>query len=196
MGTTIPANPDAAPLLPDNVIGVARSQRAWKGVKLDVAGYRCQGEGVHLLPHREQARLTIAATMAQLFAAPRSADAKAGGLAPWRLRRVIDYMEAHFPHRIESSTMAGLVDLSQAHFSRALKASTGRAPCQWQIDARIRHAQQLLPASDASLGQIAQIAGCADTVHFGRTFRKMAGMAPGAWRSARKRSAGAEARME
>ena len=93
----------------------------------------------------------------------------------------------HLPHRIELETLAGLVNLSQAHFSRAFKISTGLAPYQWQLDARIRRAQQLLSASDATLGEIAHAMGFADPVHFGRTFRKMIGASPGAWRSEHKR---------
>lgn len=116
-----------------------------------------------------------------------SAPPRPGGLAPWQLRRVTDYMETHFPDRIELATLAAQIKLSQAHFSRAFKASTGLAPYQWQLTARIRHAQCLLAASDASLGEIAQATGFADPVHFGRTFRKLVGVAPGAWRCARKR---------
>lgn len=45
--------------LPDNVIGMTRSRRAWTGVEFEVTGYQCEGEGIHLLPHRDRARLTV-----------------------------------------------------------------------------------------------------------------------------------------
>ena len=128
-----------------------------------------------------------AAIVSQLFVAPQASQSPNGMLAPWQLRRVIDYMETHLPRRVELETLAGLVDLSQAHFSRAFKASTGLAPYQWQLDARIRRAQLSLLHSDVSLSQVAQATGFADTVHFGRTFRKLAGVTPGVWRSERKR---------
>ena len=70
------------------------------------------------------------------------ADGK--GLAPWQLRRVIEYLDAHLPERVELAQLADLAGLSQAHFSRAFKASTGMAPYRWQLDARIRRAQALL----------------------------------------------------
>jgi AraC-like DNA-binding protein len=127
------------------------------------------------------------AIASQLFVAPQAAMPCAGVLAPWQLRRVVDYMESCLPQRVELEVLARLVNLSQAHFSRAFKASTGLAPYQWQLDARIRRAQQSLVNSDASLSEVADATGFADTVHFGRTFRKLAGVTPAVWRRDRKR---------
>lgn len=129
----------------------------------------------------------IAAVSAHVLAAPHCAPGPGGGLAPWQLRRVIDHMEAQFPQRIELATLAARINLSQAHFSRAFKASTGMAPYQWQLNARIRRGQTMLSGSDATLADIAHATGFADPVHFGRMFRKHVGVSPGAWRSERKR---------
>ena len=128
-----------------------------------------------------------AAIMARLLADPAQADpaqlaADGSGLPPWKLRRIIDYLEAHLPERVELADLAALAGLSQSHFSRAFKASTGMAPYRWQLDARIRRAQALLLDPGASLDQVAEATGFADAVHFGRTFRKLTGAAPGAWR--------------
>lgn len=129
----------------------------------------------------------ITAVSSQLFAPPLATPFKTGGLAPWQLRRVTDYMEANFPYRIELETLAAQVNLSQAHFSRAFKTSTGLAPYQWQLAARIRRAQAMLVNSDSSLTEVAHATGFADTVHFGRTFRNLVGAPPGVWRSDSKR---------
>lgn len=158
------------------------NDRIWNLVKLLSEAVHNPDPSMHLYGDG-----IITAVSSQLFAAPRITEFKTGGLAPWQLRRVIDYMEANLPHRVELETLAALVNLSQAHFSRAFKISTGLAPYQWQLDARIRRAQQLLSASEASLGEVAHATGFADPVHFGRTFRKMTGLAPGAWRTEHKR---------
>jgi AraC family transcriptional regulator len=107
-------------------------------------------------------------------------------LAPWRLRRVIDYMEAHLPDRVDLAQLAKMVGLSTSHFSRAFKASTGMAPYQWQLNARIRRAQIQLINTDASLEQVAEANGFADAVHFGRRFRQLIGAAPATWRRVHK----------
>jgi AraC family transcriptional regulator len=128
--------------------------------------------------------IAIAARLFALSNKPSSEER--GGLAPWRLRRVIEYLEAHIPERIDLPALASLSGLSSAHFSRAFKVSTGLSPYQWQLDARIRRAQVQLIDTDASLDQVAEATGFADAVHFGRTFRKITGMAPAAWRRERK----------
>jgi AraC family transcriptional regulator len=109
------------------------------------------------------------------------------GLARWQLRRVIEFLTDALPDRVELSELAALTGLSESHFSKAFKASTGLAPYRWQLDARIRRAQELLCDTDASLEHVAQATGFADAVHFGRTFRKFVGTSPAAWRLDRKR---------
>lgn len=108
------------------------------------------------------------------------------GLAPWRLRRVIDFLQAHFPERISLQQLSELTGLSASHFSKAFKQSTGMAPYQWQLNARIKKAQTVLLKSDESLDEIASKVGFADGVHFGRTFRKLTGETPATWRKKRK----------
>ena len=131
-----------------------------------------------------------AAIMARLLADPAQAGSTqsatdSSGLAPWKLRRVVDYLEARLPERVELADLAALAGLSQSHFSRAFKASTSMAPYRWQLDARIRRAQALLIDPRVSLDQVAEATGFADAVHFGRTFRKLTGTTPAAWRSDR-----------
>lgn len=127
-----------------------------------------------------------AAITARLFALPPEPGADEKGLAQWQLRRVVEYLDAHLPKRVDLAQLAALAGLSQSHFSRAFKASTGMAPYRWQLDARIRRAQALLIDTRASLDQVAEATGFADAVHFGRTFRKLTGATPAAWRYDRK----------
>ena len=127
-----------------------------------------------------------AAIAARLFAGPLVSGADSKGLAPWQLRRVVEYLDRRLPQRIDLAQLADLAGLSQAHFSRAFKASTGMAPYRWQLDARVRRAQALLIDTSASLDQVAEATGFADAVHFGRTFRKFTGATPAVWRRDRK----------
>ena len=127
-----------------------------------------------------------AAITARLFAEPPELGADAKGLPSSQLQRVVEYLDAHLPKRVDLPHLAALAGLSQSHFSRAFKASTGMAPYRWQLDARIRRAQPLLIDTRASLDQVAEATGFADAVHFGRTFRKLTGATPAAWRHDRK----------
>jgi AraC family transcriptional regulator len=127
-----------------------------------------------------------AAITARLFAEPPELGADAKGLPSSQLQRVVEYLDAHLPKRVDLPHLAALAGLSQSHFSRAFKASTGMAPYRWQLDARIRRAQALLIDTSASLDDVAEATGFADAVHFGRTFRKLTGATPAAGRHDRK----------
>jgi len=127
-----------------------------------------------------------AAIAARLFSRPAAQANDAKGLAPWQLRRVLEYLDAHLPDHVALADLAILSGLSQWHFSRAFKASTGVAPYRWQLEARTRRAQNLLLDTHASLEKVAEATGFADAVHFGRTFRTIVGMTPAAWRKAHK----------
>ncbi len=127
-----------------------------------------------------------AAIAARLFSDPTTTPSESRGLAPWQLRRVVEYLNAQLPLRVELADLAALTRLSQSHFSRAFKASTGMAPYRWQLDARIRRAQALLIDTSMSLDDVAEATGFADAVHFGRTFRRLTGATPAAWRNERR----------
>jgi AraC-like DNA-binding protein len=116
---------------------------------------------------------------------PESVSVKHGQLAPWQLRRVTDYLVAHLAEDMPLQTLSDLVKLSRSYFSRAFKLSTGLAPHQWLLQARISKAKQLLLQTERPLAQIAIEVGFADQAHFTRTFRREAGESPGAWQRAR-----------
>jgi len=73
--------------------------------------------------------------------------------------------------------------LPQSHYCGAFKASTGVAPYQWQLQARVERAKDLLLNTNKGLQDVAEATGFADAVHFGRTFRRMTGASPAAWRT-------------
>lgn len=126
------------------------------------------------------------AIVACMLGSPQDVRQAHVGLAAWQLERVVEYLDAHLPRRVELAQLALLSRLSPSHFSRAFKVSTGMAPYHWQLASRVRRAQALLVNSDASLEQVAEATGFADAVHFGRTFRKLIGATPAAWRRDRK----------
>ena len=103
-------------------------------------------------------------------------------LSPLQLSDAIGFLETSLPSRVELATLANLAGLSQSHYHRAFKASTGLAPYQWQLQARIERAKALLLDTCGSLEDVAEATGFADAVHFGRTFRKLTGATPSAWR--------------
>jgi AraC-like DNA-binding protein len=108
---------------------------------------------------------------------------RAGGLAPWQERRAKELLDAHIGEPITLDVLARACDLSNRHFTRAFRQSTGMAPHQWLQCLRIEKAKRLLEKSSASLSVIALDCGFADQSHFTRTFSRIVGGTPGTWRS-------------
>ncbi|GAA0547620.1 hypothetical protein GCM10008941_29380 [Rhizomicrobium palustre] len=129
--------------------------------------------------------LVMALAAALLATAGKAQSQAHGGLAPRTLQRVIDYLEEKWRDQVSLAELAKLANISQSHFGRAFKASTGAPPSRWQTNIRIRHAQDMLLSAEQSLADIALNTGFADQSHFTRTFRQVVGTSPGAWRKSR-----------
>lgn len=110
---------------------------------------------------------------------------KRSPLAGWQLRRAVEYIDENVNRNIRLEELASLAGLSQSHFSHAFKASTGMAPHQWQTNARIDRAKQLLVKNEASLTAVAAETGFSDQAHFTRVFRKVVGTTPALWKRSR-----------
>jgi AraC family transcriptional regulator len=72
--------------------------------------------------------------------------------------------------------------LSQAHFSRQFKRSTGLAPSQYFIRMRMAVARQLLRETDRSIISIGMDVGYLSPGHFSQVFRKETGVSPSDYR--------------
>jgi AraC family transcriptional regulator len=83
--------------------------------------------------------------------------------------------------------LSAIVGLSQSQFGRAFKASTGLSPHQWQLNARITKAQELLLSGALSLSEVALITGFAEQSHFTRVFKSVTGTSPAVWRREHRR---------
>jgi AraC family transcriptional regulator len=111
--------------------------------------------------------------------APRRAT---GGLAPFRLRNLRDYVDAHLAEPICMADLADLCDLSERQFYRAFRASTGITPVQMVQAARIEAAKRLLARDAGPVCAVAQRVGFASASHFARVFQRHAHMPPQAYR--------------
>jgi AraC family transcriptional regulator len=58
----------------------------------------------------------------------------------------------------------------------------GVPPYRWLIQRRVERAQELMRLGAAPLSQISVECGFSDQGHFGRTFARVTGMSPAAWR--------------
>jgi AraC family transcriptional regulator len=105
-----------------------------------------------------------------------------GGLAPWKLKRVDDYIAANLGSTILVVDLARIAQQSVSHFSRTFRRSVGHTPHGYVMRQRMRRAQDIMLSSEHALSRIALECGMSDQAHFSRAFRKLVGTSPSAWR--------------
>ena len=111
-----------------------------------------------------------------------------GGLAAWQTRRVIAHVEGNLSGRIRIQELAQLLGLSSSHFCRAFKCTFGASPRDYVLRRRIEAAQGLMLTTAEPLSSIAVRCGMCDQPHFTRSFHRIVGETPYAWRRTRRGS--------
>jgi len=101
-----------------------------------------------------------------------------------RLRRVLDYIDAHLDQDLTLAELAGVACLSPCHFSRSFKEAVGVGPQRYTVQRRVEQAKAMLQRGDESLADVAATVGFADQSHFTAAFRRETGTTPGRFRAA------------
>jgi AraC-like DNA-binding protein len=109
-----------------------------------------------------------------------------GGLPAWQTRRVFAHVEANLCRRIPIRDLARLLELSPSHFCRAFKSTIGVSPRDYVLRRRIDVAQGLMLMTSEPLSSIAVRCGMCDQQHFTRSFHRIVGETPYAWRRTRR----------
>jgi AraC family transcriptional regulator len=122
----------------------------------------------------------IAAMAVEMLRAQRGPEGRTrGGIAPHRLRRVLDYIDHALDQDMSMQALAQEASLSVPHFMRAFRQSTGHTPLRYVTQQRIERARRLLVASTLPLVDIAAACGFADQAHMNKCFRRLFGDTPG-----------------
>ncbi|MFB5746073.1 helix-turn-helix domain-containing protein [Cedecea sp. P7760] len=101
-----------------------------------------------------------------------------GGLAPAVLRNVQAYIEQNLSEALTLSELARLADLSEYHFARMFKQSTGQAPHQYVMQRRMAKAETLVRQGRLPLTDIAMACGFSSPSHFSNRFKSVFGATP------------------
>jgi transcriptional regulator of acetoin/glycerol metabolism/AraC-like DNA-binding protein len=109
-----------------------------------------------------------------------------GGLSPCALRRVQEYVEAHFSENTDLATLASIAELSKNHFAREFRRSVGITPHNYLTQKRVERAQHLLAHTNLSLAEISYDVGFSNQSHLTRHFHHLLGVTPGQFRWLRR----------
>lgn len=103
-----------------------------------------------------------------------------GDGAPWQVRRVENYIEAHWNQAIRIEVLVEHTGLSARAIFRAFKQNRGYSPMSFAKMVRLRHARELLAAPDetTTVTGVAFKCGFANLGHFAREYREAFGQLP------------------
>ena len=97
--------------------------------------------------------------------------------------RVQTFVDNHLAANLTVDDLADAVDLSPSSLERRFRAEMDTTPWRHVLDRRIDAAKRLLETTDRSLAAIAFDTGFYDQPHFTRTFKRIEGQPPGAYRN-------------
>lgn len=106
-----------------------------------------------------------------------------GGLPPYRLKRVLDYIGDKLETNISLSDLATIAGMSPHYFCELFKQSVGRSPHNYVLVQRIERAKQLLRSPKRTIIQAGLDVGFQNPSHFARMFRKLEGTTPTRFRA-------------
>jgi AraC family transcriptional regulator len=105
-----------------------------------------------------------------------------GGLTGFRLRKVTDLMVTHLADEFSLIRLAQEANMSEFHFSRAFKRTTGLTPSRYFIHLRLKKARRLLRETNRSIIEIGLDVGYTSPSHFAQIFRREVGISPSEYR--------------
>jgi AraC family transcriptional regulator len=100
------------------------------------------------------------------------------GLTNKKLALVLDLIESDLAEDLSLKILATAAGLSEYHFLRMFKQSTGVTPHQYIINQRIERARELLQKTTMSITEIAYLLGFSTPAHFTHHFRRKTGLTP------------------
>lgn len=138
----------------------------------------------HPLGHIYADSISLAIVTKLLDAARKTAAGgppKISGLAKWRLKRVLDFIDGNLAEPISLADLAAASGLTRMHFAAQFRATTGVRPHEYLLRRRIERAQEMLRGSKDPIVDVALQVGFQTQAHFTSTFRKFVGQPPRAW---------------
>jgi AraC family transcriptional regulator len=107
-----------------------------------------------------------------------SAFERSRALPAWRLRRVIEYVEAHLEEDLTLVELANIAGFSVSHFKPLFKQATGVPVHRFVLERRVERARLRLMEGKQSRTDIALEAGFTHPSHMARCMRRVLGLSP------------------
>lgn len=109
---------------------------------------------------------------------PQNGKMQAGAMAPFKLRRVLGYIEDNLSNDLSLEAIAAISGLSISHCQRAFRNAVGLSVHQYVIQRRVDRAKSLLLNEKLSVGEIALAVGFSHQSHLAHHMRRLLGISP------------------
>lgn len=120
----------------------------------------------------------LAARLLALQSRKPLAPSAAGALPAWRLRRVIEYIEAHLDRDLRLEELAEIAGFSVSHFKPLFKQATGLPAHRFVLERRVERARTLLQQGRHGISEVALACGFSHPSHMARCLRRSLGLTP------------------
>ncbi len=101
-----------------------------------------------------------------------------GGLDGRRLKRTLEFIEAHLSEELSLARLASVAEMSVSHFRAGFRESVGAAVHQYVIERRVERAKSLLMREGPTIAEIALAAGFTHQSHLARHMQRSTGFSP------------------
>jgi AraC family transcriptional regulator len=118
----------------------------------------------------------LAVRLVALQSPSRIAPARA--LPAWRLRHVIDYIDAHLDQDLTLAELAAVAGFSPSHFKALFRQATGTPVHRFVLERRVERARLHLLEGRLSVTEVALETGFAHPSHMARWMRRLLGLSP------------------
>ena len=103
---------------------------------------------------------------------------KIPGITPFRIKQIEQHIKNRIDSCITTSELAQLCGLSQYHFIRMFKRTTGQTPHQYINRLKMEKAKELLGSENKSIIQVGFATGFDNPSHFTQVFKSIVGITP------------------
>jgi len=159
-----------------------RSDKIIKHIGMALLG-ELDSEGLSGRLYAESLANVLAVHLLRNYAIPTSRPVTfTGGLSAAKLRHVTDFIEDNYSQDLKLAELAHVAGMSNFHFAREFKRTTGTTPHQYLIKVRVERAKALLANNELPLTEVSLSSGFSHQSHFTRLFRKVTGTTPHSYR--------------
>lgn len=102
---------------------------------------------------------------------------------PSAVMDAIGYIQINLQTPLKVSHLADRANLNTDYFSRLFHRYTGQSPVNYILQKRIERAQYLIITTKKQQGEIAELTGFDNVYYFSKVFKKLTGLAPGAYKA-------------